>query len=176
MAAVLIPTGHEWQMKELFLIRHAKSSWADSALRDHDRGLNDRGRRQLDLMRDVIQQAGAFDGPVFCSTAVRARLTLNGLLADAQPSSIEFDPALYTFDCRDLMTWLAQRAEDRLTLVGHNPALEDLGSSLLEPGPDHWPTCAFAQIELATTDWGQIDGARTRLIKFVTPKSVARAR
>ncbi len=161
-------------MKELFLIRHAKSSWADPELRDHDRPLNDRGRGQLDLMRDAIQQAGAFDGPVFCSTAARAQLTLNGLLADAQPSSIDIDPALYTFDCRELLAWLAARSEDRLTLIGHNPALEDLAALVLRPGPGHLPTCAFVHMALALDDWRRFNGAPARLVRFLTPKTVGR--
>ena len=34
-------------MKHLFLIRHAKSSWADEGLADRDRPLNNRGEQQL---------------------------------------------------------------------------------------------------------------------------------
>ncbi|TVR64227.1 MAG: histidine phosphatase, partial [Candidatus Competibacteraceae bacterium] len=81
-------------MKRLFLIRHAKSSWKYRGLRDHDRPLNGRGRGQLELMRDVVQAQGALDGPVFCSTARRARLTVEGLLAGAVQPRVEFDSRL----------------------------------------------------------------------------------
>lgn len=161
-------------MKQLFLIRHAKSSWKERGLPDHDRPLNGRGRRQLGIMGPRVRSAGAFNGAVFCSTATRARLTLNGLKAGAHPARIEFDRALYTFDYRDLLDWLARREEDRLTLVGHNPAFEDLVDYLLVDGPGHLPTCSFLHIELPVESWRQLEGKPGLLVRFDTPKRVCR--
>ncbi|MEE4637446.1 MAG: histidine phosphatase family protein [Wenzhouxiangella sp.] len=160
-------------MIRLFLIRHAKSSWTDPSLPDHDRPLNGRGRRQLDVMGRVIHASGAFAGPVFCSTALRARLTLDGLLDKAQPPLVTFDPALYTFDHQDLLDWLAEHDEERLTIIGHNPALEDLADSLLQPGPGHLPTCAFLAIELSGTSWR--NPGLARLVRFETPRTQTEA-
>lgn len=157
-------------MKQLFLIRHAKSSWTERGLRDHDRPLAGRGRRQLKLMGEVVRAAGALDAPVFCSTATRARQTLSGLSTDQAPVRIEFDPDLYTFDHSDLLGWLGQRDEDRLTLIGHNPAFEDLVDFLLPDGPGHLPTCSFLHIELAVESWRELAGNTGRLLRFVTPK------
>ena len=160
-------------MKQLFLIRHAKSSWTEQGLRDHDRPLAGRGRRQLTLMGEIVRAAGALDGPVFCSTATRARQTLRGLLSDEAPARIAFDPDLYTFDYRDLLDWLGKRDEDRLTLVGHNPALEQLVEYLLHDGPGHLPTCSFLHIELAVQGWHDLDGKTGQLLRFATPKTVS---
>jgi phosphohistidine phosphatase len=160
-------------MKHLFLIRHAKSSWADPDLRDHERPLNGRGRRQLDVMRHVIHSSGAFAGPVFCSTARRARLTLDGLLDNTRPTSVAYDPALYTFDHQDLLDWLGERDDERLTIIGHNPALENLADSLLRPGPGHLPTCALLAIELNGTNW--VSPGPARLVRFATPKTEVKA-
>jgi len=161
-------------MKKLYLIRHAKSSWAEPGLRDHDRPLAARGRRQLDVMRPVIEAGGAFDGPIFCSTAKRARQTLKGLLSSSVRPDIEFDPALYTFDYRDLLDWLAPQQEPVITLVGHNPAFEDLAGHLLAEAPGHVPTCGFLHIELAVDDWQSLDDQPGRLLQFATPKKVAK--
>jgi len=160
-------------MKKLFLIRHAKSSWKDPGLHDLDRPLNGRGRRQLDIMRELIHANGAFDGPVFCSTALRARLTLAGLLGDRSPDVAHFDEALYTFDDDELLDWLDDREENQLTLIGHNPALEDLADRLLKPGPGHLPTCAFVGMAMPVTSWKNIEQAKARLLVFATPKRVA---
>lgn len=160
-------------MKHLFLIRHAKSSWTDPGLADHDRPLAAKGRRQLEVMREIVGAAGALAVPVFCSTAVRARQTLQGLLADRRSPRIEFDPDLYTFDSRDLLRWLGKRREDALTLVGHNPAFEDLVDRLLVKGPGHLPTCSFVHIELAVDGWSDLDGKPGRLRQWVTPKTAA---
>lgn len=157
-------------MKHLFLIRHAKSSWKEPGLRDHDRPLAGRGRRQLKIMGGIVREAGALDVPVFCSTATRARQTLSGLLCDRACARIEFDSKLYTFDYQDLIDWLAQREEDRLTLVGHNPAFEDLVDHLLADGPGHLPTCSFVHLELPVESWSDLDGKTGRLLRLVTPK------
>lgn len=161
-------------MKELYLIRHAKSSWDEPGLGDHDRPLAARGRHQLESMGAVIGAAGALDGPIFCSTATRARQTLNGLLSASGRPSIEFAPALYTFDYRDLLDWLGPRQEARITLVGHNPAFEDLADYLLPDAPGHIPTCGFLHIRLAIDQWRALDGKPGRLLLFTTPKKVAK--
>jgi phosphohistidine phosphatase len=160
-------------MKHLFLIRHAKSSWKERGVRDHERPLAGRGRRQLQLMGEIVRTAGALAGPVFCSTATRARQTLSGLLSHLASPGITFDPDLYTFDYRDLIDWLGRRDEDRLTLIGHNPAFEDLVDHLLTDGPGHLPTCSFLHIELSVHSWNDLDGRPGRLLRFATPKTLA---
>lgn len=158
-------------MKQLFLIRHAKSSWAEPGLADHDRPLAAKGWRQLERMRGVVRAAGALEVPVFCSTATRARQTLRGLLDDWVPAQVQFDRELYTFDCRDLLRWLSPRQEDALTLVGHNPALEDLVDRLVADGPGHLSTCGLVHIELPVANWRDLDGQPGRLRQWVMPKA-----
>ncbi|MFP4207455.1 MAG: SixA phosphatase family protein [Wenzhouxiangella sp.] len=160
-------------MKQLFLIRHAKSSWSDPSLSDHERPLNDRGKRQIKVMRRLIHAGGAFRGAVFCSTAARARATLDGLLGNTRSASVTFEPALYTFDHQDLLEWLGEREEERVTVIAHNPALEDLADLLLRPGPAHLPTCAFLAMVLEGQRWCKPESVR--LVQFATPKSVAAA-
>lgn len=58
-------------MKDLFLIRHAKSSWTDDSLRDMDRPLNKRGKRQVEAMAHSLLQLGALNGPIHASHACR---------------------------------------------------------------------------------------------------------
>ncbi len=159
-------------MKQLFLIRHAKSSWKQRGLPDHERPLSSRGRRQLATMGPVIRSAGALDKLVFCSTAVRARLTLQGLLDPSVRPRTTFDQTLYTFDDRHLQAWLALREEDHITIVGHNPALEDFVDSLVPDGPGHLPTCSFLHIELPIQSWHDLDKKPGRLLRYDTPKRV----
>ncbi len=159
-------------MKQLFLIRHAKSSWKEPGLRDHDRPLAGRGRRQLGIMGPIVRDAGALDVPVFCSTATRARQTLRGLLTGQATPPVEYDADLYTFDHRDLLDWLRQCEQERLTLVGHNPAFEDLADYLLVNGPGHLPTCSFLHLELPVESWRQLKGNSGHLLRFETPKRV----
>jgi phosphohistidine phosphatase SixA len=67
-------------MKTLLVLRHAKSSWNDTALDDHERPLNKRGRRHGPRMGSLVCELGLTPDVIISSTAVRARLT-----AEAQP-------------------------------------------------------------------------------------------
>ena len=62
-------------MKTLLVLRHAKSSWNDPALDDHERPLNKRGRRDAPRMGALVREYGLIPDLVISSDAVRARLT-----------------------------------------------------------------------------------------------------
>jgi len=66
-------------MKTLLVLRHAKSSWDDSALDDHERPLNQRGRRDAPRMGKLMREYGLIPDVVISSDAVRARLTAEAL-------------------------------------------------------------------------------------------------
>jgi len=160
-------------MKNLYLIRHAKSSWAHDGLADHERPLNARGHKQLDLMRKAIRAEGAFEGTIYCSSAVRARQTAEGLVpADILPS-VHIDDNLYTFDGRTLINWLRNRQDDTpITLIGHNPALAELADYLLEMPPVCFPTCAFMHIALPIKHWRELARDTGQLQTFLPPKAL----
>ncbi|MDL0431819.1 CHAD domain-containing protein [Marinobacter sp. TBZ242] len=161
-------------MKYLYLIRHAKSSWADDSLRDDQRPLNSRGTRQLGAMGRAIRAAGVLNGPIFCSNATRARQTLDGLIPEDLRQNTHIVPELYTFNYKTLINWLRNRQdEDSITLIGHNPALEELASYLLQQAPDSFPTCAFMQIALPVKHWHKLARNKGRLEQFLTPKDVS---
>lgn len=160
-------------MKHLYLIRHAKSSWADDGLRDHQRPLNNRGLKQLAPMGRAILADGAFDGTVYCSNATRAQQTLEGLIPSNHQHAVKLAPVLYTFNHEVVLDWLRDRDEDSITLIGHNPALEDLAGLLLKHAPDTFPTCSYMHITLPIEHWREIGKNRGRLERFLTPKDVS---
>ncbi len=161
-------------MKHLYLIRHAKSSWTEDGIQDRIRPLSKRGREQLGSMSKAILAAGALDGPVFCSHAVRARQTLEGLIpADTRPA-IHIERTLYTFNDKVLIDWLRDRQdEDRITLVGHNPALEKLAAYLVKEAPGSLPTCGFMHLSLPIKHWRELTENKGRLAQFLRPKDVS---
>ena len=124
-------------MRRLVLVRHAKSSWDDETLDDHDRPLARRGERALDGMRSHV---AGLDLPtlfVLCSTARRAESTLNGLRsALPDDAAIEHDRGVYDDDARSLLDRI-RRCGDRhasLMVVGHNPTLQQLACELVAEG------------------------------------------
>lgn len=161
-------------MKHIYLIRHAKSRWNDDGLQDHERPLGKRGREQLEWMRKAIRPTGALEGPVFCSHAVRARETLQGLIRGGPRPAIHGDRMLYTFDAQVLVDWLrARKDEDRMTLIGHNPALEELADYLCRESPGRFPTCAFMHISLRIKHWSELAENTGRLETFLRPRDVS---
>jgi len=159
-------------MKHLFLVRHAKSSRADEDLDDHERPLSNRGQAQLAPLANALAHTGALRGDIFCSDARRARETLEGLAPEIR-ERVDIRPELYTFDYRNLIRWLEalnDNGSDRVTLVGHNPALLELAGCLLKQPPAQLPTAGFIHIRLPVTRWDQLTGAKGKLEHFLTPR------
>jgi phosphohistidine phosphatase len=160
-------------MKQLFLIRHAKSSWEDSSLGDRERPLNDRGRSQLAPLARTLNRLGALSGHVYASPSVRAQQTLTGALSiDAQPAQVVTENELYTFDFRRLLRWLQNldNNQNRITLIGHNPALLELAAFLAPQAPFELPTASILEIRLPVRHWKKVDKNKGALETFLTPR------
>lgn len=151
-------------MKTLHLMRHAKSSWQQPELGDHDRDLNDRGRRDAPRMGRALAEK-LVPTPVHCSSALRARETLKGLSEGwpalaLQPHAV--DEGLYTFDYQDLLTWLQEDrggfgSEGSCFILGHNPALTDLCNQLVgRPALDNLPTAGYLQLLIPIDHWSDL--------------------
>lgn len=161
-------------MKHLYLIRHAKSSWADESLGDRERPLNNRGLKQLGPMARAVRAEGALDATIFCSNATRALQTMEGLIPQDGQGSAHIAPVLYTFNHEVLLDWLRSRGDDdSITLIGHNPALEELAAFLLKQPPESFPTCSFMHIALPIEHWRMLGRNKGRLEQFLTPRDIS---
>ena len=142
-------------MKTLLVLRHAKSSWNDPALDDHERPLNKRGRRDAPRMGALVREFGLIPDVVISSDAVRARLTAQAVAEAARYSGeILLDPHLYMACPADILSLLPMVRENPETvmIVGHNPGLEELVEHLTGERQD-LPTAALAQIDLPIDQW-----------------------
>ncbi len=170
-------------LKQLHLIRHAKSSWEQPELSDHERPLSDRGRHAAPLIGQAI--GAEIDGSgselplFFVSTARRARETFDGLnvgSASLSQQAPTYDGALYTFDEADLIDWIAAADDDldSIAIIGHNPAMTDLANflcpSLTLP---NLPTAGWLWFSFDDCSWGNSvrSPARGNCRAFYTPKS-----
>ena len=149
-------------MKSLTLIRHAKSSWSSTELRDHDRPLNERGEADAPKMGKFLAGVGFAPQLFLTSTAVRAVSTARAIAeaVGVAPESIKEEARIYHATVPVLMRVIAGIDEEceSAVLFGHNPGLGDLGNYLV-PGHriSHFPTCAVAHIELRIEHWGEIE-------------------
>ncbi len=115
-------------MKWIFVLRHAKSSWDDPSIDDHERPLAPRGRRAAALIAAYIRKNEVAPELVLCSTAQRARQTLESIRhALGKGASVRFESALYLVSAGELIDRV-KRINDAISsvmLIGHNPGLAD---------------------------------------------------
>ncbi|MGZ8614954.1 MAG: SixA phosphatase family protein [Actinomycetota bacterium] len=168
-------------MRQVWLFRHAKSSWDDPALADEDRPLAPRGVRDAATMASYL---ATVDPPrlVLCSAGLRARQTLAAVLPSlGSPLQIAVEPELYTFDSDVLIERLRRLddAESSVMLVGHNPALEEFARWLSADGDlrarleAKFPTAALATLDLPDEPWTSLSEGEGTLTRFVVPKDLA---
>jgi phosphohistidine phosphatase len=120
-------------MRRLFLLRHAKSSWDDSELLDHDRPLAPRGRRAMELLAEHLVRERVLPTLVLCSSAQRTRETLEWIApALGEGISVRIEDELYAASELRLFERLraVEVGVESLMLIGHNPGLEQLALSL----------------------------------------------
>lgn len=170
----------------LLLLRHAKSDWDDPTLEDHERPLAARGRQAAPRMARHLTRTPLRPDLVLCSTARRARQTLDLVRPALPPVPIVHEDALYTFEASALLDRLRTcPPEARVVMVvGHNPALEDLAlhlsSGQQEANRDHpvhrlrhkFPTAALATLGLSV-GWSELAGGTGWVDDFVRPKDLA---
>ena len=166
-------------MKTLILLRHAKSSWDHPGLSDSERPLAARGKRACRALgvplRPLLEPFDDEAAAICCSPARRARATLKRVLKSAglkRPFTLE--DALYTFDGEALWNWCRSLPEhqQRVLVVGHNPALEQLAQRLVDAPSPALPTGACIGFELAVERWAELAPGCGRLLVYFTPRAL----
>ncbi|MFL1462806.1 SixA phosphatase family protein [Roseococcus sp. DSY-14] len=170
-------------MRQLLLLRHAKSSWDEATLSDHARPLNARGRRAAAAMGERLRELGLVPDIVLVSSARRTLQTLEGL----QP--LEGPPVVHVLDALYLAPWgtmleglrkVPDTARSVLVLA-HNPGLHDLAMALVGPGAvgspaaqrlaEGYPTGALAEFSVAAR-WQDLAEGGGRLLRFLCPRDL----
>jgi phosphohistidine phosphatase len=168
-------------VKRLHVLRHAKSSWKDPALADHDRPLAGRGRRAGTAICGYIGSNGIDPDLILCSTAARARETLARIEPALGRQEVKVERALYGASADALIARLQRlggRCESVL-IIGHNPGLQDLVLALARPGSERealaakFPTAALATLELQIDSWRELRPGAGELSAFVRPRDLA---
>ncbi len=148
-------------MKSLLLLRHAKSSWKDLNLDDHDRPLNKRGKRNAPRMGRLMKEKGLLPDLIITSTAKRARKTAvkAARAADFQGEIIQA-AKLYHAEPEEMLQVLGTlgRGPASVMLVGHNPGMEEL-LNMLHGRDEEMPTGALAHLEAKLDDWNELYSA-----------------
>jgi phosphohistidine phosphatase len=166
-------------VRTLSLLRHAKSSWADPTLADRERPLAPRGRRDAKRVAKHLRRLGLDPELVLCSSAARARETLDLVRPALRTSRIALEEELYAASSHALLERLRLVPDTvaSVMLIGHNPGIQELALALAAAGDDmesiqaKFPTGAFATLLLQAT-WNRLAPADAILAAYVTPKDL----
>ncbi len=165
-------------MKELWLVRHAKSDWGNSGASDFDRELNERGLLDAPAMGRWLAAKGVKPKVIVTSPARRALSTAE-LLADAMGVSEAFvfhEPRIYEAHTGALQEVIEESDDsiDRLMLVGHNPGMTQLVNIMASAPVDNLPTCSVAALQFEVARWADISNHSANSTDIWRPRDVLR--
>ena len=162
-------------MKTLLIMRHAKSSWTNASLSDHDRPLNDRGAEDAPRMGSALTERDLVPERIVSSTAARARKTAE-LVAESCPfdGEISLSRDLYHAGLDEFIDALQKLPADMdcVMLVGHNPGIAELVDFLTDT-PETMTTANIAVVQLPVNRWSEVDfETEGELVEVLRPKEV----
>jgi phosphohistidine phosphatase len=161
-------------MKEICLVRHAKSSWKYPKLDDFERPLNKRGRRNAPFMAKIVSQLGFSPDLIITSPASRAAMTARILAVEINYplEKIRYLASIYESDEIDLIHILEGLDDNikKVILVGHNPALTSLANKISDYSISNIPTSGVFCVALNITSWSGIKNHPGKLKYFEFPK------
>ncbi len=172
--------------RQLFVLRHAKSSWDNPGLDDHERPLAPRGQRAVEMINELVRSAEIAPDQVLCSSARRTRETLEAV---DPPGERIVERALYGANCTELIDRLRRVPAEAgsVMIIGHNPALQMLvlrltgangngGAEISAPLDRNlrelqrkFPTGALATLDF-DCEWAELGPGCARLSAFVRPR------
>lgn len=159
----------------LILMRHAKSDWGDPSLSDHQRPLNQRGRRDAPLMADWLATIDMVPDTILSSSAERTRETVALMTPQwsGQPMT-SFCEGLYLATPESILSTIRSDAGDamKLMILAHNPGITALTSGLADDFIE-MPTAAIAVFKISTSDWSKLQSSTPiQLTQFMRPKAL----
>ena len=164
-------------MKNLFLTRHAKSSWGNPGLADIDRPLNERGKKAAPFMGKLIVDKGEKPDLLISSPANRALSTAKafGGAMGLVENDIIIDHTIYGAGAQQLLE-LVQDQDDlykSIMLFGHNPTFTSFVNLLTGNNIMNVVTCGVIRIDFEFSSWTNIDFGSGRLVYYEYPKKYA---
>ena len=143
-------------MKIITLFRHAKSSWKDTSLSDHDRPLNKRGKRDVPFMAKRLRERVGAPDLLVVSSAVRTQETAAALKSEFPEVKVVTDKGLYLAPPSNYLA-LKKNLNDKynhVVFIGHNPGISSLATHW-NAKPVELTTSAFASFQFDANSWSK---------------------
>lgn len=162
-------------MKVVYFVRHAKSSWSDMSLKDFDRPLNKRGKRDAPFMAQKLKEFGVQPDAIISSPANRAITTARHFAAalDIKPKKIIQEEGIYEAWGQAVIKIIQALPNQLETILvfGHNPAFTMIANSFSGGRDiDNVPTCGIVKVEATIDHWNDFEGATGKVKDFYYPK------
>jgi len=160
--------------RTLILTRHAKSSWDNPGMEDHDRPLNARGRRSAEAIGTWLRDKGLVPDQVLCSSARRTKETYERMGFD---TPAEFTDDLYLVTGNRILRALSEATGETVLLLGHSPGIGQFAAEILAEPPEHpkfdaYPTGATLVARFDIDDWSKLAWRGGEVIDFTVPRDL----
>lgn len=162
-------------MKQLILVRHAKSEWGNESLKDIDRPLNERGYGDAYFLSEWFMKNKKLPDQIIASTATRA---LNTALIfcrtfdfDMKCFCIEKD--IYESSLETLIAIIKEQnnSKNRIMLFGHNPTITNICNQLTQDlFFDNIPTCGIVALNFDIANWTDLLQKKATMEFYQFPK------
>lgn len=169
-------------MNTLFILRHAKSSWAQPGIPDIERPLNGRGRKQCEMLQAWMKENAIAPKQIIASPSIRTRETASRIAGALNGAQVKFVSSIYAGNIDSYLSEIWGASEESLMLIGHNPTCDELVRHLATPrslqatalATQGYPTGALAILDVEDS-WSKLGKASANLTNFVTAKSLEAA-
>lgn len=163
-------------MKTIILVRHAKSSWEDFSLKDEERPLTDRGKKNAPEMAKRLKKKKVPLDAILTSPAKRAKTTAEYFAKeyDIAKKKIILVPELYMASNDAFVRTIRNAPEkaDSIALFSHNNGITQFANTLSETRIDHMPTCSVFAVNTDLSSWADFEPGKTEFYFFDYPKSL----
>lgn len=161
-------------MKRIYLVRHAKSSWENNNLKDIERPLNKRGKRDAPFMGKLMKEKSIKPDLIMTSPAERAFKTADMFCnaMDINENQIITEQDLYNAARKDILK-VIQRIDNNINsvmLFSHNPGLTDLANHLTSGRVYDIPTCGVVSLNCKIDNWSELNDSNCEIDFFEYPK------
>ena len=167
----------------LLLLRHEKSSHASHNITDHERPLNEQGNSNAVKISEYMKENRLKPDQILCSTALRARQTLDPIISTWPGLSVSYKNALYLCTTKTAIEQLRMvKKAQCVMLVAHNPTMEDLLHQLVDRTTEHkvplakafapYATGTLTELTFHKDRWSDLDSSSGQLIQFVPQRTL----
>ncbi|MFT4568533.1 MAG: phosphohistidine phosphatase [Saprospiraceae bacterium] len=159
-------------MKDLYILRHAKSSWSNLQLSDLQRPLNGRGRHDSPLIGQVLAEIAPSIDELIISPSERTKETSINIKKYVNFLSERVIDRLYhasTNDISDVVSMI-EDSSNSVLLVGHNPGLTFFHNEYATKEIDNLPTCGLYRIRIDANNWSDMDTTNSKVDYYRYPK------